>query len=43
MRERLAYLIMTGMLILIVTVMFAVLGKGTYQPPPVEEVQEKGK
>ncbi len=40
MRERLAYLILIGMMILLATVMFAVLGKGEYQPPPVEE-QEK--
>lgn len=40
-RERLAYLILIGMMILLTTVMFAVLGKGEYQPPTVEE-QEKG-
>ncbi len=33
MRERLAYLIMIGMLLVLVTFVFAVLGKGTYQPP----------
>jgi hypothetical protein len=31
---------MIGILILLITVVFAVLGKGEYQPPPVEE-QEK--
>lgn len=40
MRERMAYLIMIGMLVLLATLMFAVLGKGEYQPPPVKE-QEK--
>jgi hypothetical protein len=39
-RERIAYLFMIGILILLITVVFAVLGKGEYQPPPVEE-QEK--
>ncbi len=37
MRERIAYVFMIGMLILLLTVVFAVLGKGEYQPPPVEE------
>ncbi len=33
-RERVAYMFMIGMLILLVAVVFAVLGKGEYQPPP---------
>lgn len=33
MRERLAYLIMIGMLLVLVTFVLAVIGKGTYQPP----------
>lgn len=41
MRERMAYLIVIGMLIVIATLMFAVLGKGEYQPPPVKK-QEQG-
>ena len=41
MRERLAYLLLIGIFIMIVTIMFAVLGKGVYQPPTVQQ-QEKG-
>ena len=37
MRERVAYLFMIAILILLITVVFAVLGKGEYQPPPPEE------
>lgn len=37
MRERVAYLFMIGMLILLAAVAFAVLGKGEYQPPPPKE------
>lgn len=40
-RERMAYLIVIGMFVLIAFFVFAVLGKGEYQPPPAEE-QEKG-
>jgi hypothetical protein len=36
-RERVAYMFMIGMLILLVAVVFAVLGKGEYQPPPPPE------
>jgi hypothetical protein len=37
-RERVAYMFMIGMLILLVAVVFAVLGKGEYQPPaPAEQ------
>jgi hypothetical protein len=35
--ERLAYLIMIGMMILLIAVVFAVLGKGEYKPPPPKE------
>ena len=37
MRERIAYGFMIGILILLITVVFAVLGKGEYQPPEPEE------
>jgi len=40
MRERMAYLIMIGMLLVLVTFVVAVVGKGEYQPPPPEQ-QEK--
>ena len=39
MRERIAYLFMIGILILLIAVTFGVLGKGEYQPP--ENEQEK--
>lgn len=42
MRERLAYLIMIGMLLVLVTFVFAVVGKGTYQPPPPEKQERQG-
>jgi len=32
-RERLAYLFMISILILLIAVVFGVLGKGEYQPP----------
>jgi hypothetical protein len=39
MRERIAYLLMIGIMILLIAVVFAVLGKGEYQPPtPKEQV-----
>ena len=41
MRERMAYLILIGMLIILATFMLAVIGKGEYQPPPPEK-QEQG-
>ena len=41
MRERMAYLILIGMLIIVVTFLVAVVGKGEYQPPPPEK-QEQG-
>jgi hypothetical protein len=36
-RERVAYLFMIAMLILLITVTFGVLGKGEYQPPKKEQ------
>ena len=45
MRERLAYLIMIGMMLVLVTFVMLVVGKGEYQPPPPEpppEQQEQG-
>jgi hypothetical protein len=36
-RERVAYLFMIGILILLIAVTFGVLGKGEYQPPPEED------
>ena len=36
-RERIAYMFMIGMLILLVAVVFAVRGNGEYQPPPPPE------
>jgi hypothetical protein len=41
MRERMAYLILIGMLLILVTFVLAVVGKGEYQPPPPEQ-QEQG-
>jgi hypothetical protein len=41
MRERMAYLILIGMLLIVVTFLVAVVGKGEYQPPPPEK-QEQG-
>ena len=41
MRERMAYLILIGMLLIVVTFLIAVVGKGEYQPPPPEK-QEQG-
>lgn len=41
MRERMAYLILIGMLLIVVTFVLAVVGKGEYQPPPPEK-QEQG-
>jgi hypothetical protein len=37
-RERIAYLFMIGILILLIAITFGVLGKGEYQPPE----QDKG-
>ncbi len=42
MRERMAYLILIGMLLILVTFVFAVVGKGEYQPPTPEEQEEQG-
>ena len=36
-RERVAYLFMIGILVLLIAVVFAVLGKGEYRPPPPKE------
>ncbi len=33
MRERIAYLFMIGVLIMLMAITFGVLGKGHYQPP----------
>jgi hypothetical protein len=41
MRKRMAYLILIGMLIILVTFVLAMIGKGDYQPPPPEK-QEQG-
>jgi hypothetical protein len=41
MRERMAYLILIAMLLIVVTFVLAVVGKGDYQPPPPEK-QEQG-
>ena len=40
-RERIAYLFMVSVMIVLIAVTFGVLGKGEYQPPK-EEDQEKG-
>ena len=37
MRERMAYLILIGMLLIVATFVLAVIGKGDYQPPPPEQ------
>ena len=37
MRERIAYLFMITILIVLIAVTFGVLGKGEYQPPKEEE------
>ena len=37
MRERIAYLFMVSILILLIAVTFGVLGKGEYQPPKKDE------
>jgi len=42
MRERMAYLIMIGMLLVLVLFVIAVIGKGEYQPPPPEQQAEQG-
>jgi hypothetical protein len=36
-RERVAYLFMIGILILLIAIVFGVLGKGEYQPPSPKE------
>ncbi len=41
MRERMAYLILIGMLLIVATFVLAVVGKGEYQPPPPKK-QEQG-
>ena len=38
-RGRVAYLFMIGILIFLIAVVFAVLGKGEYKPPPPKEEQ----
>lgn len=42
MRERMAYLILIGMLVVLITFVIAVVGKGEYQPPPPEEQEKAG-
>lgn len=37
MRERIAYLFMVGIMIILLAVVFGVLGKGEYKTPPPEE------
>ena len=37
MRERIAYLFMITILVVLIAVTFGVLGKGGYQPPKKEE------
>ena len=37
MRERIAYLFMIAILILLIAVTFGVLGKGEYQPPEKDQ------
>ena len=39
MRERIAYLFMITILVVLIAVTFGVLGKGEYQPPKEEEPQ----
>jgi len=41
-RERMAYLIMIGMLLVLVLFVIAVIGKGEYQPPPPEQQAKQG-
>ncbi len=41
MRERMAYLIMIGMLLVLALFVLAVVGKGEYQPPPPEQQAEQ--
>ena len=36
-RERIAYLFMVGVLIMLIAITFGVLGKGEYQPPEEEQ------
>lgn len=42
MRERLAYLIMIGMLLVLVTFVIAIIGKGEYQPPTPQKQEQQG-
>ncbi len=42
MRERVAYLFMLAVFILLIAIVFAVLGRGEYSPPPPREQQEQG-
>ena len=37
MRERIAYLFMITILVVLIAITFGVLGKGEYQPPKKEE------
>jgi hypothetical protein len=36
-RERIAYLFLIGILIMLIAITFGVLGKGEYQPPEKEQ------
>ena len=42
MRERIAYLFMITILVVLIAVTFGVLGKGEYQPPKEEKQEPKG-
>ena len=42
MRERLAYLFMLAVFILLVAAVLGALGRGEYSPPPPREQQEQG-
>ena len=41
-RERIAYLFMITILVVLIAVTFGVLGKGEYQPPKEEKQEPKG-
>jgi hypothetical protein len=41
-RERIAYLFMITILVVLIAVTFGVLGKGEYQPPKEKEQEPKG-
>jgi hypothetical protein len=41
-RERIAYLFMITILVVLIAITFGVLGKGEYQPPKEEDQPAKG-